>query len=90
MFPGERLLVRLLRRQYVHVLRTSGGQADTNQLAAGATARLSIDGMHRLREQLVDERARARELGEHRLADGLTSAVRQLDSRVQILDDLLR
>ena len=61
-----------------------------NGLAASATGRLSIDGLHRLREGLIDERTRARRDGEHQLADGLTSAVRQLDSRAQILDDLLR
>lgn len=89
MFPGDRVLVRMFTRKYLRALRSGDGRLDSAELAADATARLSIDGVHRLREALVAERIRLRKQGEDRLADGLTSAVRDLDSRIQILDDLL-
>ena len=90
MFPGDRLMVRLLRRRYLRAVRANGGRSVGDYLASDATARLSIDGVHRLREKLIEERDRMRERGENRLADGLTSAIRDLDSRAQILDDMLR
>jgi hypothetical protein len=37
-----------------------------------------------------DGRPRYEELADNRAADSLTSALRSLDSRVQILDDMLR
>jgi hypothetical protein len=52
-------------------------------------ARLSVGGVRQLREILKAERAELRDLGDNRLADSLTSAIRGLDSRTQILDDLL-
>ena len=90
MFPGDRLMVRLLRRRYLRAVRANGGRLESGELASDATARLSIDGIHRLRETLAAERERMREHGQNRMADGLTSAIRELESRAQILDDLLR
>jgi len=88
-FPGESLLVRAFVYRYLRALRREGGAATCDSLAAEATARLSIEGIHQLRDSLRNERDRCREAGRDSLADALTSAVRSLDSRAQILDDLL-
>ena len=60
------------------------------ELAAEALARLSVGGVHQLCGLLKAERDELRELEDGRSADSLTSAIRDLDSRTQILDDLLR
>jgi hypothetical protein len=90
MFVGERLLVSVLTRRYVRAIQSEGPNAPYADLAADAMKRLSIDGVHRLRESLKRERERWRAEGENRWADHMTSAIRDLDSRAQILDDLLR
>lgn len=87
---AEGLVVWELRRRYLQEMRRSEGIAPYCELGADAVARLSIDGVHRLREMLLTEREALRELDDHRAADSLTSALRDLDSRTQILDDLLR
>ncbi len=87
---GESLVVWRYRRRYLREMRRKDGRPRYEELAADATARLSIDGLHHLQEILKDERAAHRERGDNSAADSLTSAVRGLDSRVQILDDMLR
>ncbi|MEE8572414.1 MAG: hypothetical protein V3T20_04055 [Gemmatimonadota bacterium] len=87
---GESLVVWRYRRRYLREMRRKDGRPRYEELSADATARLSIDGLHHLQEILKDERAAHRKRGDNRAADSLTSAVRGLDSRVQILDDMLR
>ena len=88
-FSGESLLIRAFTYRYMRALKREAGVAEFEPLAAEATARLSIEGIHRLRETLRRERDRCRESGRDSLADSLTTAIRALDSRAQILDDLL-
>lgn len=87
---AEELVVRGLERSYLRELRGSDGLPRYGELGADAVARLSFAGVHRLRDMLWAEREALRDLGDHRAADSLTSALRDLDSRMQILDDLLR
>jgi hypothetical protein len=87
---AEDLLVRGLKRSYLGEMRGSDGPPRYGELGAAAVARLSFAGVHRLRDMLWAEREVLRDLEDHRAADSLTSALRDLDSRMQILDDLLR
>ena len=87
---AEDLVVRGLKRSYLREMRGSDGLPRYGELGAAAVARLSFAGVHRLRDMLWAEREALRDLGDHRAADSLTSALRDLDSRMQILDDLLR
>ena len=87
---AEDLVVRGLKRSYLREMRGSDGLPRYNELGADAVARLSFAGVHRLRDMLWTEREALRDLDDHRAADSLTSALRDLDSRMQILDDLLR
>lgn len=87
---AEDLVVRGLVRGYLREMRGSDGQPRYGKLGADAVARLSFAGVHRLRDMLWAEREALRDLEDHRAADSLTSALRDLDTRMQILDDLLR
>lgn len=87
---AEDLVVRGLKRSYLREMRGSDGLPRYGELGAAAVARLSFAGVHRLRDLLWAEREALRDLDDHRAADSLTSALRDLDSRMQILDDLLR
>jgi len=86
----EDLIVLGLRRSYLREMRASEGLPRYGELGANAVARLSYSGVHRLRNLLWAEREALRDLNDHRAADSLTSALRDIDSRLQILDDLLR
>lgn len=87
---AEDLVVRGLKRSYLREMRGGDGLPRYGELGADAVARLSFAGVHRLRDLLWAEREALRDLDDHRAADSLTSALRDLDSRMQILDDLLR
>ena len=87
---AEDLIVAGLRRSYLCEMRTSDGPPRYGELGADAVARLSIAGVHRLRDILWAERETLRDLEDYRAADSLTSALRDIDTRIQILDDLLR
>ena len=89
MFPSESLLIRGFVYRYLRALRRDRGGAECEALAAEATASLSIGGIHKLLAKLRNERDRCREAGRDSLADSLTTAIRTLDSRAQILNDLL-
>lgn len=78
-----------LQRRYLREMRRSGGPPRYAELAAEAVAHLSFVGVHHLRDLLWNEREALRDLEDHRAADSLTSAIRDIDSRIQILDDLL-
>lgn len=86
---AEGLVVWGFRRRYLKESQASDGPPRYEDLAATAMARLSFAGVRQLREALVSEREGMRDRGHHRLADSLTSAIRGLDTRLQILDDLL-
>jgi len=86
---AESLVVSSFRRRYLRELRGDQERPRYEELAADAVARLSVGGVRQLCEILKTERAELRDLGDNRLADSLTSAIRGLDSRMQILDDLL-
>jgi len=86
----ERITVWGFRRRYLS--ETQAGSATPppyERLGSEAVARLSIAGVHHLIELLRGVREGLRERGEDSAADSLTSAIRDLDSRIQILDDLL-
>ena len=87
---AEDLVVRGFVRSYLREMRGSDGLPRYDELGADAVARLSFAGVRRLRELLWSEREALRDLEDRRAADSLTSALRDLDSRIQILDDLLR
>lgn len=89
--PGltESLTIWRFRRRYMRELRATDASPMWGALAAEAVAQLSIGGVHQLREMLGAERDALRDLGHDRAADALTAAIRDLDSRIQILDDLL-
>ena len=87
---AEDLIVQELGRSYLREMRASDGLPRYSELGADAVARLSYAGVHRLRDVLWAEREALRDLEDHRAADSLTSALRDIDSRMQILDDLLR
>jgi len=87
---AEDLIVQELRRSYLREMRARDGHPRYGELGADAVARLSYAGVHRLRDVLWAEREALRDLEDHRAADSLTSALRDIDSRMQILDDLLR
>lgn len=87
---SEDLIVQELRRRYLQEMRRNEGLALYCELGADAVARLSFAGVHRLRDMLWTERETFRDLHDHQAADSLTSALRDIDSRMQILDDLLR
>ncbi|MCK5488379.1 MAG: hypothetical protein KAI98_00235 [Gemmatimonadetes bacterium] len=86
----ESLVVWSLIRRYLGEMRRDKGRPRYDELAAEALARLSVGGVHQLCGLLKAERDELRELEDGRSADSLTSAIRDLDSRTQILDDLLR
>ena len=85
----ESLAVWGFRRRYLRELRKEGGSSCYEEVALDAVAGLSIGAVQRLRATLRGERDALRDLGDHRAADSLTSALRDLDSRIQILVDLL-
>lgn len=86
----ERLTVWGFRRRYLRETRSRPGtQPSYAALASEAVSRLSIAGVHHLLELLRDDREGLRWRGEDEPADLLTSAIRDLDSRIQILADLL-
>lgn len=87
---AEDLVVRGLKRSYLLEMSGSDGLPRYGELGADAVARLSFAGVHRLRDMIWVEREALRDLEDHRAADSLTSALRDLDTRMQILDDLLR
>jgi len=87
---AEDLVVRGLKRNYLREMRGSDGLPRYDKLGGDAVSRLSFAGVHRLRDMLWAEREALRDLKDHRAADSLTSALRDLDTRIQILDDLLR
>jgi hypothetical protein len=87
---AEDLVVRELKQSYLREMRGCDGLPRYAELGANAVARLSFAGVRRLREMLWEEREALRDLEDRRAADSLTSALRDLDSRIQILDDLLR
>lgn len=87
---AEGLVVWEFRRRYLQEMRRNEGPAQYGELGADAVARLSFAGVHRLREVLWAERQALRDMDDHRAADSLTSALRDIDTRIQILDDLLR
>ena len=87
---AEDLVVLGLKRSYLREMRGSDGLPRYGELGADAVARLSFAGVHRLRDMLWAEREALRDLEDYRAADSLTSALRDLDTRMQILDDLLR
>jgi len=87
---AEDLIIGELRQSYLREMRASDGLPLYGELGADAVARLSIAGVHRLRDILWAEREALRDLEDHRAADSLTSALRDIDTRIQILDDLLR
>jgi hypothetical protein len=86
---AEDLVVRGFVRSYLREMRGSDGRPRYDELGADAVARLSFGGVRRLRKMLWTERQALRDLEDRRAADSLTSALRDLDSRIQILDDLL-
>jgi hypothetical protein len=86
---AEDLVVWGFRRRYLREMRRNEGISLYGEVTADAVARLSIGGVHHLLETLRDERKALRERGDHGAADSLTSAIRDIDSRMQILDDLL-
>jgi hypothetical protein len=85
----ESLAVWGFRRRYLRELRREDGTSNYPDLALDAVASLSIAAVRQLREMLRTERDAMRDIGDNRAADSLTSALRDLDSRIQILDDLL-
>jgi len=85
----ENLVVWSLVRRYLCEMRRDQGRPRYDELAADAVARLSVSGVRQLGKILRSERDELRELEGDRFADSLTSAIRDLDSRTQILDDLL-
>ena len=87
---AEDLIVQGLKRSYLRETRASEGLPRYAELGANAVARLSYAGVHRLRDMLWAEREALRDLHDYQAADSLTSALRDIDSRMQILDDLLR
>ena len=87
---AEDLVVAELRQSYLCEMRAIDGLPRYGELGANAVARLSITGVHRLRDILWAEREALRDLKDFRAADSLTSALRDIDTRIQILDDLLR
>ena len=87
---AEDLVIGELRRSYLREMRACDGLPRYGELGADAVARLSITGVHRLRDILWAEREALRDLEDYRAADSLTSALRDIDTRIQILDDLLR
>lgn len=86
---SESLAVWGFRRAYLRELRREDGASRYGELAVEAVAALSIGAVRQLRWMLHAERDALRDIGDHRAADSLTSALRDLDSRIQILDDLL-
>ena len=86
---AEILAVWGYRRRYLRELRREDGSLLYGDLAVRAVSDLSIRAVRALREMLRTERDALRDLGDHRAADSLTAALRDLDSRLQILDDLL-
>jgi hypothetical protein len=86
---AEILAVWGFRRRYLRALRREDGSSFYSDLAVRAVSDLSIRAVRELREVLRTERDALRDLGDHRAADSLTTALRDLDSRLQILDDLL-
>ncbi len=87
---AEGLVVWEFRRRYLQLMRRNEGLAMYCELGADAVARLSFAGVRRLRDMLWSEREALRDLEDHRAADSLTSALRDIDTRIQILDDMLR
>ena len=87
---AEDLIIGGLRRSYLRETRASDGLPRYGELGADAVARLSFAGVRRLRDMLWSEREALRDLEDHRAADSLTSALRDIDTRIQILDDMLR
>lgn len=85
----ESLIVWSLVQRYLREMRRGEGRPRYDELAADAVARLSVNGVRQLGEILRAERDDLRELEDDQSADSLTSAIRDLDSRTQILDDLL-
>ena len=86
----ERITVWAFRRRYLReTLAGPGAPSPYETLASEAVARLSIAGVHHLIELLREAREGLRHREDDRAADSLTSAIRSLDSRIQILDDLL-
>lgn len=86
---AESLTVWRFRRRYLREIHAADGLRGWTALGAEAVAQMSISGVHRLREMLRAERDTLRDLGDDRAADSITAAIRDLDSRTQILDDLL-
>ena len=86
---AESLAVWGFRRRYLRELRREDGSSRYGDLAVRAVSDLSIGAVRQLRDMLRDERDALRDRGDHRAADSLTSALRDLDSRIQILNDLL-
>jgi hypothetical protein len=86
---GERDLVLGFKRRYLCAVLMLSPMSSYEGLAAAATADLSIGALRLLCDALKAEREWHRARGAHRLADDLTLAIRTLDSRVQVLDDLL-
>jgi len=86
---AESLVIWSIRRRYLREMRREAGLPRYGKLGAEAVARLSIDAVRHLREILLEERKELRDRGRNRAADSLTSAIRDLDSRTQILNDLL-
>lgn len=77
------------KRRYLSAVLLLAPVSRYEGLAAAAVADLSIGGLHDLRAALRAEREWHRSRGSHRLADDLTVAIRVLDARIRILDDLL-
>jgi hypothetical protein len=86
---AESLVVWGFRRRYLKEMRAPGRPPAYDELAARALERLSIGGVHQLADLLKEEREILRRQGDNQAADSLTMALRDLDSRTQILDDLL-
>lgn len=86
----EKLAILGFRRRYLREMRSApGSQPGYAALASEAVSRLSSTGVRYLTALLKAAREGLRLRGDDRAADSLTSAIRDLDSRIQILDDLL-
>lgn len=86
----EKLTIWGFRRRYLRETRTTPGtQPRFATLGSEAVSRLSIAGVDCLVGLLRIARDALRASEDHDAADVLTGAIRDLDSRLQILSDLL-